>query len=106
MVFAGLAAGCASGGSSVAYNALIDPAQYSLYDCKQLTQAYGEAIAKEREVLGRMERARTGTAGAMMAEIGYGPDYAMSRGHVQGIEEAARKINCALAVPEPRTPRY
>lgn len=96
-------AGCADmstrvGGSS----AFVDPARYALYDCRQLATAYDKAAARELELSALMAKAERGTAGGLMAELGYRPDFLTARANREQIEaEMAEKKCTRNAAPIP-----
>ncbi|MCJ9733584.1 twin-arginine translocation pathway signal, partial [Bradyrhizobium sp. PRIMUS42] len=91
--------GCASMSETVA-PAFADPAKYELYDCKQL-EGERKALAKRTDDLrGLMEKAETGTGGAVVSELAYRNDYIAVRGQAQLAEDAWRRNKCREAPPE------
>lgn len=84
------------GGSS----AFVDPARYSLYDCKQLATAYADVTKRELELAALKAKAEQGTAGGLMAELGYGPDFVTARAQREQIEAEMSDKRCArVAAP-------
>jgi len=95
--------GCASMSETVA-PAFADPAKYELYDCKQL-EGERKALAKRTDDLrGLMEKAETGTGGAVVSELAYRNDYIAVRGQAQLAEDAWRRNKCREAPPEATPP--
>ncbi len=89
--------GCASGlgdvGDSLSL-AFVDPARYDLYDCKQL-QIERKAIADRlKETKRLMDKADTGFAGPVVAEIAYRNDYVAAVGQAKLADEVWKRNNC------------
>ena len=90
--------GCAGMSETIA-PAFADPARYELYDCKQL-EAERKALASRTEQLQKlMEKAETGTGGAVVSELAYRNDYIAVRGQSQLAEEAWRRNKCRETPP-------
>ncbi|GMO14178.1 MULTISPECIES: twin-arginine translocation pathway signal [Bradyrhizobium] len=95
--------GCAGMSETVA-PAFADPAKYELYDCKQL-EAERKSLAKRTDDLrGLMEKAETGTGGAVVSELAYRNDYVAVRGSAQMAEDAWRRNKCRETPPEATPP--
>jgi hypothetical protein len=90
--------------------AFADPAQYELWDCKQLEPERKNLANREAELQGLMAKAQSGTAGPLVAEMAYRNDYLKVRGQAHFAEEAWRKNKChetppgAPAAASPGTP--
>jgi len=80
--------------------AFADPAKYDLYDCKQLEVERKKLAARAAELQGLMEKAQTGVAGPVMAEIGYRNEYITVRGQTKNADEAWQRNRC-LETPQP-----
>ncbi|MDA9533412.1 MULTISPECIES: twin-arginine translocation pathway signal [unclassified Bradyrhizobium] len=94
--------GCAGMSETIA-PAFADPAKYELYDCKQL-QAERKLLAKRTNDLQKlMQKAETGTGGAVVSELAYRNDYIAVRGQSQLVEEAWSRNKCR-ETPEPAPP--
>lgn len=104
LIAAGAAlSGCASMSETVA-PAFADPAKYELYDCKQL-EGERKALAKRTADLQKlMEKAETGTGGAVVSELAYRNDYIAVRGQAQLAEDAWRRNRCRETPPEATLP--
>ncbi|QAU46268.1 twin-arginine translocation pathway signal [Bradyrhizobium guangzhouense] len=100
LVVAGFAlSGCASVSETIA-PAFADPARYDLYDCKQL-ETERKAMAHRTEDLQRlMDKAETGTGGAVVAELAYRNDYITARGQAQMVEDVWRRNKCRETPPD------
>jgi hypothetical protein len=100
-------AGCAGIGDSMS-TAFADPAKYELWDCKQLEPERKALASRAAELEGLMAKARTGTAGPVVAELAYRNDYISVRGQAHFAEEAWRKNKChetaAATAPGAATP--
>ncbi|SCB54923.1 hypothetical protein GA0061098_103241 [Bradyrhizobium shewense] len=95
--------GCAGMSETVA-PAFADPAKYELYDCKQL-EAERKSLAKRTDDLrGLMEKAETGTGGAVVSELAYRNDYVAVRGSAQMADDAWRRNKCRETPPEATPP--
>lgn len=90
--------GCASTNDSMG-SAFVDPAKYNLFDCKQLAPAHADALKRETELAALMAKAEQGTAGPLMAELGYRTDYQTARGQREQIEMRQRELNCPANLP-------
>ncbi|WP_375313930.1 twin-arginine translocation pathway signal [Bradyrhizobium sp. A5] len=90
--------GCAGMSETIA-PAFADPAKYELYDCKQL-EAERKALAIRTTDLQRlMDKAETGTGGAVVSELAYRNDYVAVRGQAQLAEDAWRRNRCRETPP-------
>jgi hypothetical protein len=85
--------GCASMSDEMT-TAFADPAKYALYDCKQLEAERKRLAVRSAELQGLMEKAHTGVAGPVVAEMAYGNDYVLVRGQARNVEEAWRQSKC------------
>jgi len=96
-------AGCAGIGDSMS-TAFADPAKYELWDCKQLEPERKSLASRAAELEGLMAKARTGTAGPLVAEMAYRNDYLAVRGQQKFAEEAWQKNNCHETTPAAAPP--
>lgn len=71
-----------------------DPAKYDLYECKQLVTERNELEKRESELRGLIQKARDGTAGPVVAEVAYGPDYVTAREQIAVVDEMRQRRNC------------
>jgi hypothetical protein len=85
--------GCADMSDSM-NSAFADPAQYDLYDCKQLDVARRGLANRAAELQGLMAKAETGTGGAVVSELAYRNDYVAVRGQMKFADDAWRRSNC------------
>jgi hypothetical protein len=74
--------------------AFADPAKYELYDCKQLEGERKALAARTAELQKLMDKAETGTGGAVVSELAYRNDYVAVRGSAQLAEDAWRRNRC------------
>ena len=109
LVAAGSAlSGCAGVSETIA-PAFADPAKYELYDCKQLEAERKALAARTAGLQALMDKAQTGTGGAVVSELAYRNDYVAVRGSAQLAEDAWRRNRCREtppdATPAPATPQ-
>ncbi|QOZ52388.1 twin-arginine translocation pathway signal [Bradyrhizobium sp. CCBAU 53338] len=100
--------GCAGVSETIA-PAFADPAKYELYDCKQLEGERKALAARTTELQKLMDKAETGTGGAVVSELAYRNDYVAVRGSAQMADDAWRRNRCREtppdATPAPSTPQ-
>jgi hypothetical protein len=94
--------GCAEMGDSMA-TAFADPAKYELYDCKQLEAERVVLAKRAAEQQGLMDKAQTGVAGPVVAELAYRNEAIAIEGQRKFAEEAWRKNKCHPSPPAPAT---
>ena len=92
--------GCASMGDSMS-TAFADPAKYELYDCKQLETERQNLASRAAEQQGLMDKAQTGVAGPVVAELAYRNEAIAIEGQRKFAEEAWRKNKCHASPPAP-----
>ena len=90
--------GCAGMSETVA-PAFADPGKYELYDCKQLETERKTLAARTAELQRLMDKAQTGTGGAVVSELAYRNDYVAVRGQAQLAEDAWRRNRCRETPP-------
>ena len=95
--------GCASMSDGMS-TAFADPAQFELYDCKQLEVARKGLAARTADLQGLMAKAKTGAAGTVVAELAYRNEYIAVRGQTKFAEEAWQRNRCQNAAPPPAAP--
>jgi len=99
LVVAGFAlSGCAGVSETIA-PAFADPAKYELYDCKQLEAERKALAARTADLQKLMDKAETGTGGAVVSELAYRNDYIAVRGQAQLAEDAWRRNRCRETPP-------
>src|SRR5215813_13935292 len=85
--------------------AFADPAQYELYDCKQLEAERKSLANRAAELQGLMAKAETGVGGAVVAELAYRNEIIAVRGQSRFAEEAWQKNKChETPAPAPAAP--
>lgn len=99
LIAAGFAlSGCAGVSETIA-PAFADPAKYELYECKQLEAERKALAARTAELQKLMDKAETGTGGAVVSELAYRNDYVAVRGSAQLAEDAWRRNRCHETPP-------
>jgi hypothetical protein len=92
--------GCASMSENESVTtAFADPAKYELWDCKQLEPERKSLAKRAADLQALMDKAQTGTAGPLVAEMAYRNDYLSVRGQAHFAEEAWRKNKCRETPP-------
>jgi hypothetical protein len=100
LVAAGLAlSGCAGMSETVA-PAFADPAKYELYECKQLESERKALATRTADLQRLMDKAQTGTGGAVVSELAYRNEYISVRGQAQLAEDAWHRNKCRETPPE------
>ena len=95
--------GCAGMGDNMT-TAFADPAQFDLFDCKQLEASRKTLAARAAELQGLMTKAETGVGGSVVAELAYRNEYIAVRGQSNFAEEAWRRNKCQTAAPAVAAP--
>ncbi|QQO36907.1 twin-arginine translocation pathway signal [Bradyrhizobium diazoefficiens] len=90
--------GCAGVSETIA-PAFADPAKYELYDCKQLEGERKALAVRTADLQKLMDKAETGTGGAVVSELAYRNDYVAVRGSAQLAEDAWRRNRCRETPP-------
>ena len=90
--------GCAEMNDTMS-TAFADPAQYDLYDCKQLETARKGLGERAAQLQGLMAKAETGTGGAVVSELAYRNDYIAVRGQMKFADDAWRRNKCREGAP-------
>ena len=80
--------------------AFADPGKYELYDCKQLEAERKALAVRTADLQKLMDKAETGTGGAVVSELAYRNDYVAVRGSAQLAEDAWRRNKCRETPPE------
>jgi hypothetical protein len=96
--------GCAAVGDSFASAAFVDPAKYEQFDCKQLEAERKAQAARTAELQGLIDKAKTGTGGAVVSQVAYGNDYISARASAKLAEEAWQRNKCVATPEAPAAP--
>ncbi|GAB1715709.1 MAG: Twin-arginine translocation pathway signal [Nitrobacter sp.] len=89
--------GCANLGDGALSGAFVDPAKYDLYDCAQLDTERKSLAARTAELQKLIDKAHTGVAGPVVAEVAYRNDYITARASAKLVEEEWRRNRCDTA---------
>jgi hypothetical protein len=95
--------GCAAVGDSFVSGAFVDPAKYDSYDCKQLEAERSGLATRTADLQGLIDKAQTGTGGAVVGELAYRNDYIAVRASAKLADETWRRNKC-VATPPPAAP--
>ena len=74
--------------------AFVDPARYDFYDCKQLQIERNTIATHIEEIKKLMDKADTGFAGPVVAEIAYRNDYISYVGQKKLADQTWKRNNC------------
>jgi len=80
-------------------SAFADPSKYNLYDCKQLENERKNLGNRMAELQGLMNKAQSGVAGPVVAEVAYRNDYIALRGQKKNADEAWALNKCHDSPP-------
>jgi len=97
-------AGCAGLGDGALSGAFVDPSIYDLSDCPQLEAERKRLETRTAELQGLIDKAQTGTGGAVVGEVAYRNDYISTRAQAKLAEEHWRKNKCVATPPAPPAP--
>lgn len=86
--------GCANLGDGAISGAFVDPAKYALYDCAQLDAQRKSLAARTAQLQRLIDKAHTGAAGAVVAEVAYRNDYVTTRASAKLAEEEWQRNKC------------
>ena len=91
--------GCAGLSDSFASAAFVDPAKYDLYDCKSLEVERKSLATKTAELQGLIDKAQTGSGGAVVSELAYRNDHIATRAQAKLAEENWQRNKCVASLP-------
>jgi len=80
-------------------SAFADPAQFDLYDCKQLVGQRQSLTMRAAELEGLMAKADTGVAGPVVAELAYRNEYISVRAQSRLADQAWKRNKCQSTTP-------
>jgi hypothetical protein len=98
--------GCADMNDTM-LSAFADPAQFDLYDCKQLEDRRKYLATRQAELQGLMAKADTGVAGPVVAELAYRNEYISVRAQIRNADLIWVRDKCRPSTPvagAPATP--
>jgi hypothetical protein len=98
LAFGATLSGCADMSDGMT-SAFADPSKYNLYDCKQLETERKAQATRMAELQGLMNKAETGFAGPVVAEMAYRNDYLALRGQKKNADEAWALNKCRETPP-------
>jgi hypothetical protein len=81
-----------------------DPAQFELFDCKQLEGQRKALASRAAELEGLMAKANTGVAGPVVAELAYRNEYISVRAQTRLANQAWERNKCHPSTPTPGAP--
>jgi hypothetical protein len=93
--------GCAGLGDGMVSGAFVDPAKYELYDCQQLEAERKSLEARTVELQRLIDKAQTGTGGAVVGELAYRNDFISVRASAKLAEETWQRDKCVPTPPKP-----
>jgi len=90
--------GCADMNDTM-LSAFADPAQFDLYDCKQLDDRRKYLATRQAELQGLMAKADTGVAGPVVAELAYRNEYIAVRAQMRLADQVWERNKCRSSTP-------
>jgi len=94
---AGALAGCSFLENMGPYNA--DPAQYSVYHCKDLVEGLKTLLDRQKELRNRMDKASEGGGGTVIGTLAYRADYEKALSEENILRRTAVEKKCDLNPP-------
>ena len=104
LALAGAVGGCANVGDSFASSAFVDPAKYDTYNCKQIETDRVNLTAAANAKQALIDKAATGTGGAVIGEMVHRNDYIAFRAQKKLADEAWQSHSCDAVTLPPATP--
>jgi hypothetical protein len=95
----GIGMGGCSDMNDTMLSAFADPAQFDLYDCKQLEDRRKYLATRQAELQGLMAKADTGVAGPVVAELAYRNEYISVRAQMRLADQAWERNKCRPSTP-------
>lgn len=99
----GLGACTTSQSQDSAGRLLVGRGQYVFYDCGQLATQVEGRLARQRELLTLIARAKQGPGGGLVSALSYEPDLAVVRGELTELRREQTEKKCPAQVPARRT---
>jgi hypothetical protein len=78
---------------------LVSPARFTLYNCKELADYQGGAVARQRQLEKLMAQSRQESSGTIVNAIAYQPEYQNVLGEIKVLREEAAQKGCTLPDP-------
>jgi hypothetical protein len=89
-VAAPFVAACSSGVDDI----FAQPGKFAYYNCDDLLKRGREAVTRERELKGLMDKASTGAGGELVNALAYSNEYRSVRNDLKQIETVATEKRC------------
>lgn len=83
----------------------VAPGKYSIYSCAQIADQMKISITRQNELEMLMARAGDDSAGRVVSDFAYKPEYISVKGEVRELRLAAIEKNCGEVDGVPGTPR-
>jgi len=71
-----------------------NPAKYELFDCKQLAEVRKARATRIDELERLMQKAQSGTGGAVISEVAYRADYVSAKGDLKLADRMWQQNRC------------
>ena len=99
LLLLGIGMGGCSDMNDTMLSAFADPAQFDLYDCKQLDDRRKYLATRQAELQGLMAKADTGVAGPVVAELAYRNEYIAVRAQARLADQVWERNECRPSTP-------
>jgi hypothetical protein len=99
LLLLGIGMGGCSDMNDTMLSAFADPAQFDLYDCKQLEDRRKYLATRQAELQGLMAKADTGVAGPVVAELAYRNEYIAVRAQARLADQVWERNKCRPSTP-------
>ena len=94
LLAAGLLAGCAANEQDSTARFLVAPGKYVLFNCAQIKQTAEENGKRQHELEELMTKAGNGSAGRLVSDVAYKPEYYQLRGRMADLRQTAADKKC------------
>jgi hypothetical protein len=89
-------AGCTSSSNAVGQFILVDPSQYDVYHCKDLSDQWTLLNKREVELRAEIDRANQTASGKVVGAVAYSSDYQTVLTQKKMVQQAAAEKKCEL----------
>ncbi len=94
-------AGCAAIENADTGNFYVQPGKFQFLKCPDLARRYVDASAREKQIVGLMERANESAAGPLINATVYSVDLKQVRAESQLLQQTMQEKGCSNTVPPP-----
>jgi hypothetical protein len=89
-------AGCSNSANGIGQLILVDPSQYDVYHCKDLSDQLVLLNKREAELRAEIDRANQTTSGKLVGAVAYSSDYQTVLAQKKLVQQKAAEKKCEL----------